>query len=146
MMDARVELEKRFAGRMVESREMRRWVSPTGQKDAPFLRWFRYKEAFSPVLVEWVLAHHHTKGIMLDPFCGRGTTLLTCAANGVTSFGVDISPLANLLSRVNTTAPLLQPGVFQSRLEDLLTAAQSLTPAPIPDDIPLLTRALHPAA
>jgi site-specific DNA-methyltransferase (cytosine-N4-specific) len=40
---------------------------------------------------------------VLDPFCGSGTTLLEAAQVGVPAIGVDLSPLACLISRVKVT-------------------------------------------
>jgi len=40
---------------------------------------------------------------ILDPFCGSGTVLLEGALNGHHTLGVDINPLAQLISRVKTT-------------------------------------------
>ena len=40
---------------------------------------------------------------MLDPFCGVGTTNLTCKQHGINSIGFDTNPLAILVSEVKTT-------------------------------------------
>ena len=40
---------------------------------------------------------------VLDPFCGSGTVLLEAALRGHLAIGVDVNPLARLLSRVKTT-------------------------------------------
>lgn len=43
---------------------------------------------------------------VFDPFCGSGTTLVESQRLGVPSFGVDLNPIACLISRVKTsTAP-----------------------------------------
>lgn len=41
--------------------------------------------------------------IVLDPFCGSGTVLVEAKLSGRNSFGVDINPLARLLTKVKTT-------------------------------------------
>jgi len=43
--------------------------------------------------------------VVLDPFVGAGTTLLACKEEGVGSIGFDLSPLAELSSRVKTSPP-----------------------------------------
>ena len=44
---------------------------------------------------------------VLDPFCGSGTTLAECQRLGFTSVGVDLNPIACLISRVKTSpAPI----------------------------------------
>lgn len=40
--------------------------------------------------------------IILDPFCGSGVTLVEAQKAGIESFGVDLNPIACLLSRVKT--------------------------------------------
>ena len=42
---------------------------------------------------------------VLDPFCGSGTTLVECQRRGLPAIGVDLNPIACLISRVKT-APL----------------------------------------
>ena len=41
--------------------------------------------------------------VNLDPFCGSGTVLVESLLHDTNSYGVDINPLAILLSRVKTT-------------------------------------------
>ncbi|MFO1433497.1 MAG: DNA methyltransferase [Candidatus Competibacteraceae bacterium] len=42
--------------------------------------------------------------IVLDPFCGSGTTLVEAIDAGLDACGIDINPLACLISRAKTTA------------------------------------------
>lgn len=41
---------------------------------------------------------------VLDLFCGSGTTLVECQRRGVPAIGIDLNPIACLMSRVKTTA------------------------------------------
>ncbi len=41
--------------------------------------------------------------VNLDPFCGSGTVLVESLLHNISSYGVDINPLAILLSKVKTT-------------------------------------------
>ena len=41
--------------------------------------------------------------IVFDPFCGSGTTLIEAQRAGIQSVGVDLNPIACLISRVKTT-------------------------------------------
>lgn len=52
--------------------------------------------------------HPRDGSATLDPFCGSGTTLLESILMGIPAIGVDVNPLAVLLSRVKTT-PLNEP-------------------------------------
>jgi site-specific DNA-methyltransferase (cytosine-N4-specific) len=40
------------------------------------------------------------EGTILDPFCGSGTTLAEARSRGVSAIGVDLNPIATLISRV----------------------------------------------
>ena len=40
---------------------------------------------------------------ILDPFCGSGTALVECQRLGITAIGIDLNPIACLMSRVKTT-------------------------------------------
>lgn len=40
---------------------------------------------------------------VLDPFCGSGSTLVECQRRGISSIGIDLNPIACLMSRIKTT-------------------------------------------
>ena len=42
-------------------------------------------------------------GVVCDPFCGSGTTLIEAQALGYSSIGIDLNPIACLISKVATT-------------------------------------------
>jgi SAM-dependent methyltransferase len=58
-------------------------------------------------LIDIVMGGTAADAVLLDPFCGSGTTLVEARAIGGRSIGVDLNPLAVLLARVKTwTVPL----------------------------------------
>jgi hypothetical protein len=67
-----------------------------------------------------LLAWSEREDIVLDPFCGRGTTILESLLNGRRAIGCDINPVAFCLSRAKATLPRL-PDVLDriGSLEDL---------------------------
>jgi|WetSurMetagenome_2_1015567.scaffolds.fasta_scaffold24557_2 hypothetical protein len=77
---------------------LRSSVHWTPSENFPVHRWFRYREGFSPYLLE----HFRDSKRRLDPFCGCGTTLLESARQGVHSYGVDLNPLATFVAKVKT--------------------------------------------
>ena len=81
------------------------WGPLTGfvpNKRLPVYNWLYFKEGFARDL-PWNLLHEwQPKGLILDPFCGSGTTLLAAREAGLESFGADLLPLSILASRVKT--------------------------------------------
>lgn len=68
-------------------------------------------------------------GAVLDPFCGSGTTLVEAQTAGLDTIGVDLHPLATLISRVKTGPALI--GLNLTAVE-VIEAARSSS-AEIPD-------------
>lgn len=63
--------------------------------------WLRLTPAYSVHLVSDLLDLHKEKDpIVLDPFCGTGTTALVCAERGIRSDTTDINPFLVWLARV----------------------------------------------
>lgn len=63
------------------------------------------------------------EGLVLDPFCGSGTTLVEARRRGLPSVGVDINPVACLISRVRTSTWAEGDGVAALRHRSALVAA-----------------------
>lgn len=66
-----------------------------------------YPAKFVPQIPRHLLELFHpvVRAPVLDPFCGSGTTLVECRAMGIPSFGIDINPIATLVSKVKTNPP-----------------------------------------
>jgi len=60
---------------------------------------------------------------ILDPFCGSGTVLLEAVAKGHTAIGIDVNPLARLISLVKVTP--LCPNHLRSHLAGILARGRS---------------------
>lgn len=65
----------------------------------PFQRWYRFKEAFSPLMVaESLSCLGFWPSTCLDCFGGSGTTALTCQFLGIESTSIEVNPfLADLI-------------------------------------------------
>ena len=86
-------------------------------------RWYDYTQGFDPELAARKV-DEHTSGqgdVVLDPFCGSGTTLVAAQMLGHEAIGVDANPVMCLVSRAKTTwnPPLAQ---FERRAADILGA------------------------
>ncbi len=72
----------------------RQLVSFQASKQEPHYRWYKYKEAFSAALVQYVLKKYHVPtGKILDPFAGSGTTLFAGSALGYAVDGIELLPV-----------------------------------------------------
>jgi DNA modification methylase len=73
-------------------------------KKAPIYNWFYYKEGYSRELVMAMIERFDIgKGkVVLDPFSGSGTTLLSCKERGIDAIGLDTLPASVLASKVKT--------------------------------------------
>lgn len=69
-------------------------VSFQANKNRAVYRWYKYKEAFSASLVEYLLNKYQiTSGKILDPFAGSGTALFSSAAMGMSADGIELLPI-----------------------------------------------------
>jgi hypothetical protein len=66
--------------------------------------YYRYPARFSPRLARAAIEIFTEPGdVVLDPFCGGGTTLVEAISLGRSAIGVDISSLATFVTEVKTT-------------------------------------------
>ncbi len=88
-------LFQHFRGKFVVQPSLSRsMVSFQANKTRPVYRWYKYKEAFSASLVEYLLHKYGiTKGKILDPFAGSGTALFAASAMGVHADGIELLPI-----------------------------------------------------
>lgn len=74
-----------------------------------------------------VLKSHYKKGpVVMDPFCGRGTTLFAARQMGLVSRGIDSSPVAVAIARaklckidVDSTLNIAQQFIDDNRVSDI---------------------------
>ncbi|MBI5885601.1 MAG: site-specific DNA-methyltransferase [Deltaproteobacteria bacterium] len=79
---------------LVQNSLTRQLVSFQANKVRASYRWFKYKEAFSASLVEYLLKHHGVvSGKVLDPFAGMGTALFAASDIGMDADGIELLPV-----------------------------------------------------
>ncbi len=86
--------------RILEKPDLGRLVSPRDNQFLPIHNWYAYKHAYSRELTAYLLKKFCISDgdWVLDPFCGGGTTLLTCKELGINARGYDILPFSVFLS------------------------------------------------
>jgi DNA modification methylase len=64
--------------------------------------WYRFVLSFPPHLVRNYLSEFEIaeSNLVLDPFCGTGTTLVECKKSGIESVGIEVNPVARFASAV----------------------------------------------
>lgn len=74
-------------------------------EDASVHRWYRSVLAFPPHLVRRLLSKFAADetSLVLDPFCGTGTTPVECKKSGVPSIGMDFNHMAYFASRTKVS-------------------------------------------
>lgn len=66
----------------------------------------KYPAKFIPHIPKWAITKYlngDKDKLVLDPFCGSGTTLVESVLAGYNAIGVDIDPLSAMISKVKTT-------------------------------------------
>ena len=93
--------EQNYAQRLILNPKIdRKIVSFQANKNKQIYRLFKYKEGFSSSLVSYLIKYLNiTKGCILDPFSGTGTTSIVSASKGISSVGIELLPIGNLVSR-----------------------------------------------
>ncbi len=94
------ELDEQFPVRLIDGYSSLVNYAPLA--DEPVHRWFPYREGYSTRLVSEVLSEEKGIETILDPFCGCGTTLVAAQNLGFHSVGLDVNPLAVLVTKAKT--------------------------------------------
>ncbi|MCH8011954.1 MAG: DNA methyltransferase [Candidatus Marinimicrobia bacterium] len=70
--------------------------------DKSFHSWYRFVLSFPPHLVREYINRFKldNSNIVLDPFCGTGTTLVECKKMGIPSIGIEAHPMAHFAASV----------------------------------------------
>jgi hypothetical protein len=85
--------------------------------------WYRFILSYPPHLVRDYLERFgiSSGSVVLDPFCGTGTTLVECKKVGIASVGIEANPMPCFASRVKTD--------WDVRARDLLSHAEEVAKA-----------------
>lgn len=73
-------------------------------EDRPAHDWYRFVLSFPPHLVREYLERFkmNRDTVVLDPFCGTGTTVVECKKQGIPSIGIEAHPLSFFAGTVKT--------------------------------------------
>lgn len=93
-------------------------VSFQANKTRPIYRWYKYKEAFSASLVEFLIQKYAIVGKTLDLFAGSGTALFSASEAGIDADGIELLPIGQ---HIVETRKLLETEFTSEDLERLKT-------------------------
>lgn len=82
-----------------------RAMNQIAQADQPFHSWYRFILSFPPHLVRQYMAKFDLQPgqVLLDPFCGTGTTVVEAKRHGIQGLGIEANPMAHFASQVKTS-------------------------------------------
>ncbi len=96
-------------------------------QDRPFHDWYRFVLSFPPHLVK-----SYIKGlglgqqsVVLDPFCGTGTTLVEAKLSGMRAMGIEANPFLHFASSVKLDWSI-DPDLLRSQAHHIADAALSV--------------------
>lgn len=111
------DLKRRFSDRLFTDTALTRpLVSFQANKTRPVYRWYKYKEAFSASLIEFLLHNYHIQGKIFDPFAGSGTSLFAASEAGIDAEGIELLPIGQT---VILTKQALDQGFSEDELARL---------------------------
>ena len=96
---ARLDLERHYAFLLEETTQFnRKLVSFQASKDEILHGWLKYREGFSPRLVDTLLDEFGVQpgDHILEPFAGSATTLLVAMMRGIDATGIELLPHCHL--------------------------------------------------
>jgi hypothetical protein len=107
-------------------------------RSLPIHRWTPWIAGYSASFVDGVISAYLSRrrnGLVLDPFCGVGTTLLQATRHGHEAVGFELNPYPALAARVKLNAPNIQLAELNDLMQKLCAAAPSWKTAPAPASV-----------
>ena len=141
--DERALCEAKYRSIMHENLKLSRLVSYVGNKSVPLLRLFRYKEAFSLELVNYLLDKlgANESDLVYDPFSGMGTTLFGAMLRGIDSVGTEKLPVAVFVASTLPKFFLLHSGEIADTFAKIKAKVDSQHPASFAHDVAVMNLA-----
>jgi len=141
----REEIEEKFKNTIREELKLGSLVSYVGNKNIPFLRIYRYKEAFAFNFVKDFLRRFEASpdDYVFDPFSGLGTTMFTSMLSGMPSVGIDKLPVAYFISKTLPLLLLLNENELKEMWMSLIPMIEKSQPADVAMDVPIMKVAFN---
>lgn len=136
----RGKIANKFKDYIHEELELGSNVSYVGNKKIPFLRIYRYKEAFAFDFVTEFLRRFEANSddYVFDPFSGMGTTMFASMTCGIPSVGLDRLPIAHFISETLPLFLVLKENEVKNIWASLTPQIQRSEPARVASDVPIM--------
>lgn len=117
------------------SHEADRQINRLAPQDQAFHDWYRFVLSFPPHLVRYYIKDFalDRRQIILDPFCGTGTTLVEAKLSGIQAFGLEANPFAHFASAVKVDWEI-DPDLLITRAQEIADSTIALLKAQGLDD------------
>jgi DNA modification methylase len=120
----RTVLYRKYADKLIINPDLTRaLVSFQANKNTPFYRWLKYKEAFSSNFVRYILDKFkpvsNSTPRVLDPFAGAGTTLTTATKAGWQATGIELLPVGATAIQARLLADTINISSFRYHMTRL---------------------------
>ncbi len=125
--EARDLLYAKYASRITINPQLdRSVVSYQASKGLAFYSWLKYKEGFSPSLVEYLIKRLYANtspGVLLDPFAGAGSALFAARALGWETRGIEVLPVGIQAVKARIIAETVSGVEFRSAVKQVLAVS-----------------------
>jgi hypothetical protein len=110
--------------------------------DKSFHSWYQFVLGFPPHLVRYYIFKFGIQPghLVLDPFCGTGTTNVECKKQSIDSLGLEANPVTFFASHVKTNWQVPVFDIRQSFKEVISSASASLDKFGLPEDVSLFVQ------
>jgi len=124
IIEGDIPLDKTFNGKMLEIYSLDRSNYTHG--------FHKFPAKYIPEIPRWAILKFSKEGdVVLDPFCGSGTTNVEARLHGRNSYAIDVDPIAQLLTKVKTTP--LDENELRTTRDQLFHVIYSTKEVEIPD-------------
>lgn len=95
-----------------------------------------YKGKFNPQIVRAIMniCGADSNSLVLDPFCGSGTSLLEAQLQGCEAYGIDINPMAVFIANTKTNIVFHQKAIAEFDIDRFVSDVQGIMQSVISTD------------